>query len=299
MKLVYNTATTGKFAKLRSNMEYLGICANERTDPVPDPEKYISHSHSSYELFLPVAGACRLEVGGRSYTVSEGAILVIPPEITHRLLAQRDEPLDYFFVQFTPEILPEDEELRAVVDALFDGDDGCLVRILPTKSRNYVYAAMDLLCSAGGENVHGYFFRTLYPCLAEIKERGEPVGSDSLPRPKEPEHKNGLISEVIEYISLHYAEVRDLSFINTEFHYSTVYVNALFKARLGVSPWRYILHIRLDRACDLLIRGERAESVAALCGFGDYSTFYRVFKKSYGITPSECRRNGKKPSLVR
>jgi AraC family transcriptional regulator len=90
-----------------------------------------------------------------------------------------------------------------------------------------------------------------------------------------------------------------LSFVVEVFHYSTVHVNSLFKNRLGVSLWRYILHIRLDRACDMLISGTHAGDVALSCGFKDYSTFYRMFKKCYGITPTECRRMGKKPEMVR
>ena len=43
----------------------------------------------------------------------------------------------------------------------------------------------------------------------------------------------------------------------------------------------------------------RADEVALSCGFKDYSTFYRMFKKCYGITPTDCRRMGKKPGLKR
>jgi AraC family transcriptional regulator len=48
----------------------------------------------------------------------------------------------------------------------------------------------------------------------------------------------------------------------------------------------------------MLVSGTHAGDVALSCGFKDYSTFYRMFKKCYGITPTECRRMGKKPKMV-
>jgi AraC family transcriptional regulator len=49
----------------------------------------------------------------------------------------------------------------------------------------------------------------------------------------------------------------------------------------------------------MLVGGARADEVALSCGFKDYSTFYRMFKKCYGITPTECRRKERKPEMVR
>ena len=51
-------------------------------------------------------------------------------------------------------------------------------------------------------------------------------------------------------------------------------------------------------AKEMLKNGTSAQETAESCGFKDYSTFYRLFKKSYGITPTECRRTGKKPKMI-
>ena len=74
---------------------------------------------------------------------------------------------------------------------------------------------------------------------------------------------------------------------------------SIFVDESGVSVWQYVLHKRIDRACDLILDGMRVEKAALCCGFEDYSTFYRIFRKNYGITPSVCRKNGSKPRLVR
>ena len=282
-------------------MEYIGISANERRDPSPSPASYPTHSHGSYEIFLPISHTCIFEVGNYQYTVDPSSILLLPPGENHRLLVKESTPLDYLYVQFAPHTLPKEKAYRDTVDSLFpDGSKGnqSMWR-LSRASFDYVRAAMKRLCTVADPLVYESFFGILLPLLNEIRLFGTPVVGESQQPTTLTPPQSSLVDEVIEYISLNYADIRDLSFVTERFHYSTVHVNALFKARLGVSLWHYILQIRLDRSCDLLLGGTRAEAVASICGFGDYSTFYRMFKKCYGISPSECRKTGKKPPMLR
>lgn len=282
-------------------MEYIGICANERRGVLSDPAVNPPHSHESYELFLPLAGPCRFEVMDYVYAAERGTVLALSPTESHRLVTVA-EPIDYLYIQFTPTILPDDPVLKRDVEALFHGDGGgarSMWRLSP-ESFAFVYAAARRLCLGGSHGVQEQFFRVLSPLLHEIllygkpvvgEERGSPLSKKNLPA-------HTVTDQIVDYVALHYADIRDLSFVGEVFHYSTVHVNSLFKARLGVSLWRYVLHVRLDRACDLLINGARAEEVATLCGFRDYSTFYRMFKKCYGITPTACRKGERKPSQL-
>ena len=282
-------------------MEYIGICASERIDPTPEADGYAAHSHDSYEIFLPVAGSFEFEVSNYLYTVGRGSVLLLPPWVTHRLVVKDSEPLAYLYVQFTPRIIPGEPEMLAAIEALFNrhGEGEQSMRRLSGESFSYVYAAVKRLCISSTKDVHEQFFRILFPVLCEILAYGTPVSGKYDGFTKEPSRQSTLTDQIIEYISQHYADIQDLSFVVDVFHYSTVHVNSLFKNRLGVSLWQYVLHIRLDRACDMLVNGIHASEVALSCGFKDYSTFYRMFKKCYGITPTECRRMGKKPEMVR
>ena len=50
---------------------------------------------------------------------------------------------------------------------------------------------------------------------------------------------------------------------------------------------------RLEKAQFLLTETENDISFIALeCGFGNENTFYRLFKKSFGVTPTEYRQYG-------
>jgi AraC-like DNA-binding protein len=281
-------------------MEYIGICANERIDPTPEADGYAAHSHDSYEIFLPVAGSLAFDVEAYRYTVERGSVLILPPFVSHRLIVQDSEPLEYLYAQFSPKAMPDEEDLKETVESLFHGygEGEMSMRHLPKESFAFVHGAIKRLCVSGTKEVHHQFFRILSPLLREILLYGIPVNGKQGELAKKGSRKTALTDQIIDYVSLHYADIQDLSFVVDVFHYSTVHVNSLFKNRLGVSLWRYVLHIRLDRACDMLVNGIHASEVALSCGFKDYSTFYRLFKKSYGITPTECRRTGKKPKMI-
>jgi transcriptional regulator GlxA family with amidase domain len=65
----------------------------------------------------------------------------------------------------------------------------------------------------------------------------------------------------------------------------------LFKSELGVSPQRYLNHIRMERAKELLEDGMLSgKEIAAEVGIPNASRFCRTFKARYGTTPNEYRK---------
>lgn len=60
----------------------------------------------------------------------------------------------------------------------------------------------------------------------------------------------------------------------------------LFKEATGAAPWAYITAKRLVRVRELLQSGESAKRAAEVCGFNDYSVFYKAYVKHFGEKPS-------------
>lgn len=74
---------------------------------------------------------------------------------------------------------------------------------------------------------------------------------------------------------------------------SVRFVSQLFSSQ-GTSPAAYVRDERLAKARDLLVSPERQNTaifdIAVRVGFVDATTFARAFRRRYGITPSELRR---------
>ena len=77
----------------------------------------------------------------------------------------------------------------------------------------------------------------------------------------------------------------------SEFH-----LQRSFRASCGVSPHRWLLHRRIDRARALIAAGTPLAQVAAACGFDSQSHLTRGFRYATGATPGQHRP--KRPPLT-
>ncbi|MCQ9124433.1 AraC family transcriptional regulator [Rodentibacter caecimuris] len=65
----------------------------------------------------------------------------------------------------------------------------------------------------------------------------------------------------------------------------------LFNRQLGVSPYNFVNHIRLQKAAELLKHSQQSVlSIALNCGFQSESNFGKAFKKYYQLTPGQYRK---------
>jgi transcriptional regulator GlxA family with amidase domain len=66
---------------------------------------------------------------------------------------------------------------------------------------------------------------------------------------------------------------------------------AVFEAALGVGPNAYVQQRRMERAQQLLITTSLSVSeVGRACGYEDQFVFSRIFKKLFGLSPLQYRR---------
>jgi AraC family transcriptional regulator len=71
---------------------------------------------------------------------------------------------------------------------------------------------------------------------------------------------------------------------------STEYFVRIFKATAGVSPYQYVLNLRIERAKALLgVEGASIADVALQCGFSHQEHLTRMFRRFTGVTPGRYR----------
>ena len=74
---------------------------------------------------------------------------------------------------------------------------------------------------------------------------------------------------------------------------SSGYLCRIFKEETGVSINAYINNLRMTYAGELLAdKNSYIKEVAISVGFEDQLYFSRLFKRYYGVTPSEYRAGG-------
>lgn len=102
---------------------------------------------------------------------------------------------------------------------------------------------------------------------------------------------NILIQRVRNYIERHYCEQISLSEVADLMDVNPTYLSSIFESEQGESYSKYVLRLRIERAA-LLLRTHPVGNISDIAtdvGYLSAKHFISVFKKYYGMTPSEFR----------
>lgn len=106
------------------------------------------------------------------------------------------------------------------------------------------------------------------------------------------------LRQVMDYIHVHLDQVIKLEDIANLLGMSQYYFCRLFRQSVGVSPYKYVIQQRVERAKKLL-RQSRTMSIAAIsleCGFASQSSLCKHFRNLTGMTPKVYRRDSWHPA---
>ncbi len=77
-------------------------------------------------------------------------------------------------------------------------------------------------------------------------------------------------------------------------HLSVSRYYTLFKENMGCSPSEYVIVLRMNRACTMMLQNNvSVKEIASLVGYHDAFYFSRLFKKYMGISPAEYKKQNK------
>ena len=223
----------------------------------------------THELMYYIKGEALLTFHGKTVHMKRGSVLYLPKGIENtEYKVQVIEPFLLYNVYFdSPTELPR--EIIQITPRGFDhGDDfERLYRTWLGKRDGYYYRSMQL-------------FYALLAKLRHIQQR-------SLPK----SHQEALLPAE-EYLAEHYC---DPDFSSAELLRRTglsySYFKKLFIEKYGCPPVKYLTHLRMTRAAELLSTACFSVSqVAALCGFDNIYYFSNVFKRHTGVSPRDYNK---------
>lgn len=106
------------------------------------------------------------------------------------------------------------------------------------------------------------------------------------------ESTNPIIKRVTEFTIMNLAEELTLEDLARIAKVSTFYLCRLYKKELGLSPMKWLWFQRTMAAGAFLMtdRNFSLTDIAFSCGFTSSAHFSRLFKSTYGLTPSQYRK---------
>ena len=268
----------------------------EMSDPHVETHRDVSyanaqlslHSHTFYELLYCI-NDCDAEylVGADRYRLKKGDIVFVPPGVSHRPLLPEvlTEPYQRYVLWLSPEFV--DNFAAMYMPPGIQTDYGTLLRTGGTKwemlgeyFRKGVWEAENQR-PGWQAAVVGNTVTLLTMMGRSIQERTAAVLKAEKP---------DLLNEVLAYVENQLSEKITLEDTAKHFYVSVSTITQLFRQKMGTSFYRCVTQRRLISAKAMINEGVSLEDVSRAVGFTDYSSFYRAFKKEYGITPRQYKQ---------
>ncbi len=252
------------------------------------------HAHDYYECYLFIEGDVTMEIfntHGESslYEMAPGDLMLVPPGISHHALMHNNsskdykrfvfwisrdccnslmqESVDYMYLLQKAEAFHK--YIYHLAPASFHLVESKFLRLLEEKSSDrYGSLAMSHLCLCD-----------LILTINRIVYDDDHIhsGTDEL----------ALFQNILSYVESNLEDTLSLDDIAGQFFISKYYVAHLFKDTLGISLHQYIIKKRLDECRNAIVTGASITGTYEKFGFRDYSSFFKAFKKEYGMSPKE------------
>lgn len=248
------------------------------------------HMHNYYEFYFFLEGSVSIQIDRELYQLSPGDLILVPPNISHRpVIHTKDSPYRRFVFWIS------EEYCRYLLS--LSPDYGYLMEYVQI-NRNYIFHNDPITFHAIQaklirllEEIHGNCFGKEAQISLLVNDLVLHLNRLIYHRknPRRMREDCTLYQNLTAYIEDHLEEDLSLDVLAKNFFVSKYHIAHIFKENLGMSVHQYITKKRLI-LCREAIRGNM--SITEACqtfGFGDYSSFYRAFKKEYGMSPRDFR----------
>lgn len=281
-ELLFETALSDARISIITDKESYKLC-NHMVKETGQDALMSLHAHSFYELFYFPEGGLTVvtENGARRF---ENKAIIIPPRFNHYI---DNWPKEGYCFIFALEQNPKKE------GSVYERAQKTLCRgissfDIDTDMRFYMEKLAEIVRTdeeaQTAEHIVALLFMSFFKTLA-LSENKASVSNIK--------YRN-YVNTLDIYISKHYSERIMIDDIAEELHLCSKQVSRIINKEYGMSLSRVVHKHRMSVACMLLREtpltiGQIAESV----GYEYENYFFRLFKETYGITPTEYREKAK------
>lgn len=239
-------------------------------------QKFPNHFHEHYVIGFIEKGQRYLSCKNKEYTTSTGDLLLFNPFDSHTCEQIDDKVLDYRCINIKPEIMK-----KTVFE--ITGKNYLPKFNQPVIFRSELVPLLQELHYIIMEEELGFKKEELFFFLIEqlIEEHTEPNLQSNL------ENTNIEIQAVCDYLENNYAEHIILDELSTIAGMNKYSLLRNFTKLKGITPYRYLENIRVNKAKKLLEKGVEPIDAAIQTGFVDQSHFTNFFKNFIGLTPKQ------------
>ena len=261
-----------------TNLKYDGFLYFHKNNIVEQPDSFSKHCHNAYEILYIKEGTGYFYVEGNKYKISNNVLLIFKPLEFHFVEIAPSSRYERFVINFDSSVVFEHKDILLKIfdnrslgaNNIFWDEDKAILNIL---KRLDCYLLLEekerILMSKLILNELLIVLRNKYS-LKLLNVSGEK-----------------LIVRIINYINDNLTSPMHLEELAEKFYISKFHLQHLFKKHTGIPIMEYITRKRILKAQLLINEGYKASNASNMCGFNDYSSFYRAYIKHTGLKPSD------------
>ncbi len=246
----------------------------------PKQSEFYMHAHEHYELLLFIAGDVSYLVEGVIYQPEPYDILIFNIAETHKVIINSETKYERTVIKIDKDLFKEIDptgELFLPFNSRINGQNNLMSSSV--FSDPVWRLCLNRLQIKGKSKIH--YISNLLPLLNEICNVTDCFGDSYLP--------DTLAERIVKYVNDNITANLIPEEIAKRFFISKTTFYKVFKNSTGTTFHNYVTTKRLIIARELLRLGNKPTYVASQCGFSEYSTFYRLYKKQFKESPKVIR----------
>lgn len=251
----------------------------------PNQDVFRLHTHTDYEIYIFLSGNGKYTVEGTEYNLRPGYTLVFRSGEAHVPQIDTGSAYERIAINFTPDFLSDIDPNKKLLLPFLERPLG---RINCYNNLSSIKRIIEISQTEFESEYHKrmFLYNAVYSILLEIYlnfgEHKESISAQG---------ELQSIVQMIEYVNVNLFDTITLDVIANKFFISKSQLNRYFKKYTGSTAWGYIIAKRLLNARKLILDGTSAKIAALSSGFEDYSSFFRAYKKRFGVSPSDDKKH--------
>lgn len=247
------------------------------------------HYHEFNKIIIFISGNVTYLIEGKAYKLKPWDILLVSGSEVHKPLIDVSEPYERIVIWVNSRFLEQYNNNDCNLLASFELAVKQKFNMLRLSSElliniKHILSQLEDACKSsdfGSRILKNSLFLQLLVYLNRLY-----MGMESNKELNDIEYDEN-IGAILDYINENISEELSIDNISCKFYISKYYLMHKFKKQTGYTVHNYILQKRLIMSNSLIKNGKSITQVCAECGFGDYSTFFRAFKKMFGVSPKQ------------
>ncbi|MGN0423068.1 MAG: AraC family transcriptional regulator [Lachnospiraceae bacterium] len=256
------------------------------TDQETREVKY--HYHDFDKITIFIKGHVTYTIEGKSYELSPYDIVLVRHNDIHRLVIDNSQIYERIIVYISPNFMNAYKTDSYDLSYCFqkaEEEHSNVLRIPSLKNSSLFQSITRLEKSFSDDGYASDLYRQvlflefmIHLNRAARKNRLEFIDTDNC---------NTKILDILQYINENLNHDLNIDTLSDHFYISKYYMMRLFKQETGYTLGHYISQKRLLLAKELILTGVSGTQACFDCGFKDYSTFSRAYKKFFHESPRE------------